>query len=89
MMYEQFLKMVERKGVTLDEGQFDPIESGVLSMLLNFDTDTLEGRVENITTMLKTLDKVREDYDISYEQLSELITRMHDYLINFGKGDEQ
>ena len=85
MMYEQFIKMVERKGVTLDEGQFDPIESEVLSMLINFDTDSLEGRVGNITTMMKTLDKVQKDYDISYEQLSDLITRMHDYLINFKK----
>jgi hypothetical protein len=47
--------------------------------------DSLEGRVGNITTMMKTLNKVQKDYDISYEQLSDLITRMHDYLINFNK----
>ena len=84
-MYEQFLETMSRKGVTFDDSKFEAIEVEVLTTLINFDTDTLEGRVENITTMLKTLDKVREDYDISYEQLNELITRMHGYLINFNK----
>ena len=84
-MYEQFLETMSRKGVTFDDSKFEAIEVEVLTTLINFDTDSLEGRVENITTMLKTLDKVREDYDISYEQLNELITRMHDYLINFNK----
>jgi hypothetical protein len=86
-MYEQFLETMSRKGVTFDDSKFEAIEVEVLTALINFDTDSLEGRVGNITTMMKTLNKVQEDYGISYEQLSDLITRMHDYLINFNKGD--
>ena len=84
-MYEQFLETMSRKGVTFDDSKFEAIEIEVLTTLINFDTDSLEGRVGNITTMMKTLNKVQKDYDISYEQLSDLITRMHDYLINFNK----
>jgi hypothetical protein len=87
-MYEQFLETMSRKGVTFDDSKFEAIEVEVLTALINFDTDSLEGRVGNITTMMKTLNKVQEDYGISYEQLSDLITRMHDYLINFKKGDK-
>ena len=84
-MYEQFLETMSRKGVTFDDSKFEAIEIEVLTALINFDTDSLEGRVGNITTMMKTLNKVQKDYGISYEQLSDLITRMHDYLINFNK----
>jgi hypothetical protein len=88
-MYEQFLETMSRKGVTFDDSKFEAIEVEVLTALINFDTDSLEGRVGNITTMMKTLNKVQEDYGISYEQLSDLITRMHDYLINFKKGESK
>jgi len=58
-MYEQFLETMSRKGVTFDDSKFEAIEVEVLTALINFDTDSLEGRVGNITTMMKTLNKVQ------------------------------